>query len=92
MGRRVASVEAAAEGPSAEWRYRWLGRFLMASEPGSQAALISERIRDEKRRLDASDKSLADRLGELEARLASEGLLEPADRWLAALTKRRKHE
>jgi hypothetical protein len=45
VGRRIDKPPTAVSGPTDSQVDRWLGQFLMASEPGSEAALISAAIR-----------------------------------------------
>jgi len=78
-GNAKPSARAGELPPEAiELRYRWLGRWLMASEPETEAAGLSEKIRAKIDALDAADLTPLDRLTKLEAFLADLGQLETA--------------
>ena len=76
MGRRIDKPPTTDSGPTDEQLERWLGRFLMNSEPGSDAALISAAIR------------AADGLEAKWAVIDRMGLRDAAERYLAVRVTR----
>ena len=71
------------------WRYRWLGRVFMASEPGTPAAKAAEQIRVKRDRLDRSEVPIAERCELLEGFLAEHGWLDAAEALIDHLRRRR---
>ncbi len=78
MARRKPQSQPVATPIDAERRYRWLGRWLLACEPGSPAAALSAQVRAERDRLDRAGLPIVDRLSALERFLDGLGVLDQA--------------
>ena len=92
--RRDLRETRKSDGPGsdvdAEQRFRDLRRVLLASEPDTPAAAISESILAKAKSLEATQKSPAAKLAALEKHIAGLGVLEAADRHAARAERTRQ--
>ncbi len=82
LRRDLRESEPPDSGENPEQRFRDLSRLLMACEPDTPAAVISDSIREKAAQLSASKKSAGAKLAALEKHIAKLGAADVADRHL----------